>query len=110
MSSITASVDVFQKATEAARSAGAAYPEIIAEVILPRLSVVESLGGPQVMARNGLECEPLNIAMLRLKQSEDVGPLFDAKLNVKTMDHDLFLAVRRHNPELLGLRKNRRFA
>ena len=110
MKSSEKSVDVFQKATEAARNAGAAYPEIVAEYILPRLSVVESLGGPQVMARNGLEPETLSVTMQRLKESENVGPLFDAKLNVKTMDHELYLAVRKHNPELLGLRSKRRFA
>ena len=45
-----------------------------------------------------------------LKESENVGPLFDAKLNVKTMDHELYVAIRKRNPELLGLRKKRRFA
>ena len=110
MSSATASVDVFQKATEAARNAGAPYPEVVAEYIKGRLSVVDSLAGPQVMVRNGLECEPLSVAMLRLKESENVGPLFNAKLDVKTMDHDLYVAIRKRNPELLGLRKKRRFA
>ena len=103
-------VDVFQKAAEAARNAGAAYPEIVAEYILPRLSVVESLGGPQVMSRNGWEPETLGVTMMRLKESQNVGPLFDAKLNVKTMDHELYVAIRKHKPELLGLRKKRRFA
>ena len=99
----------FRRRPEAARNAGAAYPEIVAEYILPRLSVVESLGGPQVMSRNGLEPETLSVTMQRLKESEIVGPVFDAKLNVKTMDHELYVAIRKHNPEVLGLRKKRKF-
>lgn len=103
-------VNVFEKATEAARSAGAACPEIIAEYILPRLSVMDTAGGQQVMARNGLEPESLSVTMQRLKESANVGPLFNAKLDLKAMDQDLYLAVRKHAPEMLGLRKKRKFA
>jgi hypothetical protein len=69
---------------------------------------VDSLAGPTVMARNGLERESLNAAMARLKVTEKVGPLFSGgKLDVRTIDFDLYQAIRRHNPELLGLRHKR---
>jgi hypothetical protein len=55
------------------------------------------------MSRNGWEPETPGVTMQRLKESENVGPLFDAKLNVKTMDHELYLAIEKHKPELLGL-------
>jgi len=103
-------VNVFEKATEAAKKAGAAYPEAVAEYIQDRLAVVDSLAGPTVMARNGLERESLDAAMARLKVTEKVSALFtDGKLDVRTIDFDLYQAIRKHNPELLGLRHKRRF-
>ena len=66
-------VNVFEKATEAAKKAGAAYPEAVAEYIQDRLAVVDSLAGPTVMARNGLERESLDAAMARLKVTEKVS-------------------------------------
>jgi hypothetical protein len=103
-------VDVFQKATEAARNAGSPFPESVAEFLRDKLSLEDSLPGPTVMVRNGMERESLEVTMSRLKESKNIGPLFtDGKLDVKTMGHDVFLAVRRHNPELLGLGRKRRF-
>ena len=103
-------VNVFEKATEAAKKAGAAYPEAVAEYIQDRLAVVDSLAGPTVMARNGLERESLDATMARLKVTEKVSALFtDGKLDVRTIDFDLYQAIRKHNPELLGLRHKRRF-
>ena len=103
-------VDVFQKATEAAKKAGGAYPEAVAEYIQDRLSVVASLAGPTVMARNGLERESLDATMARLKVTENVGPLFNGgDVDVRTLDVDLYQALRKHNPEVLGLRRKRRF-
>ena len=99
MSSETASVDVFQKATEAARNAGAAYPEAVAEYIQDRLSVVDSLAGPTVMARNGLERESLDAAMARLKVTENVGPLFNGgNVDVRNLDVDLVSSTQEAQP------------
>ena len=48
----------------------------------------------------------MDAAMARLKETEEVGPLFtDGKVDVRTIGVDLYQAVRKHNPELLGLRK-----
>ena len=102
-------VNVFEKATEAARNAGAVCPEAVAEYLNGSLTTVDTAAGPQVVVRNGLEVEPLDFVMSRLKITENVGALFNGgKPNVRTMSHDLYCAIRKHNPELLGLRPNRR--
>jgi hypothetical protein len=101
-------VNVVEKATEAAKRAGAAYPEAIGEYIQDQLTVVNSMVGPVVMAKNGFEVVLLDAAMVRLKEDENLGPLFTGEpLNVKTMSHDLYLAVRKHNPEVFNLRRRR---
>jgi len=103
-------VDAFQMASEAARKAGAAYPEATAEYLRDRLTVVDTVSGPQVVVRSGLECESLDGVFARMKVTENVGSLFNGgKPDVRTMDHELFRAFRKHAPEVLGLRKNRRF-
>jgi len=105
---VTASVDVVEKATEAAKKAGAAFPEAIGEFIKDQLTVVNSMVGPQVMASTGLDYESLDAAMARLKQEEPLAPLFTGeKLDPRTMSHELYLAVRKHNPEVFGLRRGR---
>lgn len=109
-SSTSTNLDAFEKATEAAQKAGAACPEAVAEYLKDKMTVVSTMAGSQVMVRNGLEVETLDAAMARLQATEDVGALFHGgKVDVRTMSHDLFCAIRRHNPELVGLRKTRRF-
>ncbi|NLE37627.1 MAG: hypothetical protein GX621_06335 [Pirellulaceae bacterium] len=104
-------IDVFDKTVEVAKNAGSPFPEAVAQYLADSVSVVESMAGPQIFVWNGTEREPLSVAMARLKESEDIGPLFtDGKVNVRTMSYDAFRAVRRHNPELVGLRKKRKFA
>jgi len=104
----SASVNVMAKAAEAAQKAGAAYPEAVAEFIKDKLTIAESVVGPQVVVQNGLEVEPLDAAMARLKATEKVGVLFHGgKLNTHNLDHELYLAIRAHAPELVGLRPNK---
>lgn len=106
-----AKVDVFDKVVEAAKCAGSPFPESVAQYLADNLSVVDSLAGPQIYVWNGTEREPLSVTMARLKESKDIGPLFgDGKVDVRTMTYDAFRAIRRHNPELVGLRKKRKFA
>jgi hypothetical protein len=101
-------VNVIEKATEAARKAGAVCPEGVAEYLRDRLAVVDTSAGPQVVVQNGLEVESLDGVMARLQVTANVGALFHGgKVNVRNLDHDLFLVIRRHKPELLGLRANR---
>jgi hypothetical protein len=102
---------MFDKVVAAAKDAGSPFPESVAQYLMDDLSVVDSLAGPQLFVWNDTEREPLSVAMNRLKESADIGPLFtDGKLNLRKMSYDAFHAVRRHNPELVGLRKKRRFA
>ncbi|MEN6407193.1 MAG: hypothetical protein ABFC77_12060 [Thermoguttaceae bacterium] len=102
--------NVFEKTVEAAKQAGATYPKAVAELIRDKLSVENSLAGQQVFVRNGLCRESLGVAIDRLKQSEKAKPLFgDGKVNVRLLDVGEYIAIRKHNPELFGLRKKRRF-
>jgi hypothetical protein len=106
----SANVNVLEKTVEAAKKAGSVYPEALAEFLKDDLSVVDTIGGPQVFVRNGLECESLDAAMARLKTTEEVGVLFtDGKVDVRKIGVGMFQALRKHNPEVLGLRTKRRF-
>jgi hypothetical protein len=103
-------VSVFDKVVAAAKDAGSQFPESVAQFLMDDLSVMDSLAGPQVFVWNGKEREPLSVTMARLKESKDIGPLFtDGKLDKRNMSYDAFRAVRQHNPELVGLRKKRKF-
>lgn len=106
---IGANVNVLEKATEAAKKAGAVCPEGVAEYLKDKLTVVDTMAGPQVVVKNGLEVESLDGVMARLQVTENVGALFHGgDVDVRNLDHDLFLVLRKHRPELLGLRHNRR--
>lgn len=103
-------VNAFDATVAAAKSAGSPFPESVAECLMNRVSIQDSLSGQQVFVWNGNDQEPLSVAMTRLKCSDDIGPLFtDGKLDVRKLSVDAYQAVRRRNPELLGLRKKRRF-
>ncbi len=101
-------VNVIEKTVEAARKAGAAYPEAVAEFLKDDLTVVDTVSGPQVVVRNGLEVEPLDFVFSRLKTTKNVGALFNGgKPDPRTMSQELYLALRKCNPEVLGLRRRR---
>jgi hypothetical protein len=101
-------VDVIQHATEAARQAGAYAPEAVAEYLVPHLTTVDTVSGPQVVVSNGLDYESLDGVFARMQVTENVAALFTGgKLNVTKLDPDLYQLIRKHKPELLGLRKNR---
>ena len=102
------SANVLEKTAEAAKQAGEIYPEALAEFLKDKLSVVDTIGGPQVFVRNGLECESLDAAMAQLKTTEEVGVLFtEGKVDVRKIGVDMFQALRKHNREVLGLRTKR---
>ena len=45
---------------------------------------MDTVAGPQIVVRNGLERESLDAAMARLKVTEEVGALFtDGKVDVR---------------------------
>ena len=102
-------VYAMEKATEAARNAGAVCPEGVAEYLKDNLIVEDSVSGPQVFVRNGLEVEPLNSVFARMQVTEGVACLFHGgAVDVRKIDHNLYRAIRKHKPELIGLRPNRR--
>jgi len=110
-SSVSACVDVVQMAIEAAQKVGAVCPEGVAEYLKDRLTIVDTVAGPQAVVRNGLEVESLDGVLARLQVTENVGALFHGgEVDVRNLDHDLYRAIRKHKPELLGLGRKRRFA
>jgi hypothetical protein len=99
-------VNVIEEATEAARKAGAVCPEGVAEFLGDRLTVVDTVSGPQVVVRSGLEVESLDGVFARMRVTEGVAALFHGgAVDVQNLDHDLYLMIRKHKPELLGLRR-----
>jgi hypothetical protein len=110
-SSESVSVDVMEKATEAAKKAGAVCPEGVAEYLKDNLTVVNTVAGPQVAVRNGLDVESLDGVFARMRVTENVAALFHGgKPNVRNMDLDLYRVIRKHKPELLGLGRKRRYS
>lgn len=104
-------VDALKEATEAARDAGAVCPEGVAEYLKNRLAVVDSVSGPQVVVKNGLAVEPLDGVFARMQVTEGVAALFHGgKVDVRNLSHDLYRAIRKHKPELIGLRKKRQYS
>ncbi len=102
-------VDAMDKATEAALKAGAAFPEAVAEYIQDKLTTVRTMAGPQVFVQNGMEVESLDVAMARLKATENVSVLFTGdKPNVKTLQQGLYEVIRKHAPTLVNLRAKKK--
>jgi len=103
---VPATVNPMEVATEAAKKAGAVCPEGVADFLKDKLSVVETAAGPTVMVKNGLGFEPLDFVMTRMQITEGVGALFNGgTVNVKNLDHDTYLVLRKHRPEIFGLRR-----
>lgn len=103
-------VNVMEKAAEAAKNVGACCPEGVAEFLRDKLTIVESVSGPQVVVRNGSQVKPLDCVLSRMQVTENVAALFHGgAVDVRNLDPDLYRAIRKHQPELLGLRKKRRF-
>ena len=104
----TVTVNVIEEATEAAKEAGAICPEGVAAFLEDDLTIVDTMSGPQVMVRNGLEIESLAGAIARMRVTEGVASLFHGgPVNVEDLDHDLYRVIRKHKPELIGLRSKR---
>ena len=101
-------VDAIDKATEAALKAGAAFPEAVAEYVQDKLTTVNIMAGPQVFVQNGMEVESLDVAMARLKATDNVSVLFTGdKPNFKTLEQGLYEVIRKHAPTLVNLRPDK---
>jgi len=103
---VPATVNPMEVATEAAKKAGAVCPEGVADFLKDKLSVVETAAGPTVMVRSDQGFEPLDFVMTRMQITEGVGALFHGgTVDVTKLDHDTYLVLRKHRPEIFGLRR-----
>lgn len=65
--------NLFQAAVDEAKKASCARPEVVAEYLLPDLTVENTEGGPVVFARNGMGLEPLPAVFARLAVDAEMG-------------------------------------
>lgn len=105
------SIDVMATVIEAAKKVGAECPEGVADYLKDKLTVVDTVAGPKVAVKNGLDVESLDGVLARMQVTDNVAALIHGgKLDVRNLDLDLYQVIRKHRPEWLGLRRKRRFA
>ena len=98
--------NLFQTAVDAAKKAGCARPEVIAEYLLPDLTVEDTQGGPTVFVRNGMGVESLPAVFARLAVDAEMGPAVNGgQPDAKTITPRAYRAYRKHAPEVFGLRQ-----
>ena len=97
--------DVMEQVIQAAKDAGACCPESVAEILAPHLHVEQTMAGPTVFchAENG----PISLAtaVAELRRNPTIKGLFEhgAGLDLRKLTTPHFRAIRKRNPELLGL-------
>jgi len=87
---------------------GVAHPAAVAEILRPFDQA--TVAGPMPFAIVGGEIMPLASAVTKLRdEAPEIGALFDAKakLDLRAMTPERYIAIRKHSPELLGLRPKR---
>jgi hypothetical protein len=97
--------DVMEKATQAAKDAGACCPEAVAEILAPHLYVEQTMAGPTVFCHTEGGSLPLTAAVTELRRNPTIKGLFEhgAGLDLRHLATPHFRAIRKRNPELLGL-------
>jgi hypothetical protein len=97
--------DVMEKAIQAAKDVGACCPEAIAEILAPHLYVEQTMAGPTVFCNTESGVLPLPAAVAKLGQNPTIKGLFErgAGLDLCKLTTPHYRAVRKRNPELLGL-------
>jgi len=97
--------DVMEKAIQAAKDAGACCPESIAEILAPHLRVEQTMAGPTVFCHSESGASPLATAVAELRRNPTTKGLFvrGAGLDLHHLTTPIFRAIRKRNPELLGL-------
>jgi len=104
------SIDVMATVIEAAKKVGAVCPEGVADYLKDKLTIVDTVAGPQVVVKNGLDVESLDGVLARMQVTDNVAALIHGgKVDVRKMDMDLYQVIRKHRPEWVGLRRGRRF-
>ena len=91
--------NLFQTVVDAAKNAGCARPKVIAEYLLPDLTVENTEGGPVVFARNGMGVEPLPAVFARLAVDAEMGPAVNGgQPDAKTITPRAYRAYCKHAP------------
>ena len=97
--------DVMEQAIQAAKDAGACCPEAVAEILASHLCVEQTMAGPTVFCHSESGAIPLATAIAELRQNPTIKGLFErgAGLDLRHLATPHFRAIRKRNPELLGL-------
>ena len=100
--------NLFQTVVDAAKNAGCARPEVVAEYLLPDLTVENTEGGPVVFTRNGMGLEPLPAVFARMAVDAEMGAAVNGGTpDARTLTPRAYRACRKHAPEVFGLRPRR---
>lgn len=101
------SPDVMEKAVQAARDGGACCPEAVAEMLRPNLYVEQTEAGPTVFCNEAGRTLPLSAAVAELRQNPIIKGLFESGegLDLPRLTTPQYRAIRKANPELLGLKR-----
>jgi hypothetical protein len=101
--------ELMEKAIQAATDAGACCPKSVAAILEPHLYVEQSMAGPVVCCSTKDGVFSLLAAIAQLRHDPTIKGLFKAGAGLDyrhlTMPH--FIAIREHNPELVGLAPRR---
>ena len=97
--------EVMEKAIQAATDAGACCPTSVAAILEPHLYVEQPMAGPAVCCNTKDGVLSLPAAIAQLRQDPTIKGLFEpgAGLDYRHLSMPYFMAIRKHNPELVGL-------
>ncbi len=98
--------EIMEKAIQAATDAGACCPKSVAAILEPHLYVEQSMAGPVVVCSTASGSLSLPAAIAQLRQDPTIKGLFQpgAGLDYRHLAMPHFVAIREHNPELVGLK------
>jgi len=93
-------------AVKAARDGGACCPKTVAEILSDRLYSEQHGLTTCVYAHFQGETLPIDAAVAKMRETPRLGRLFSpsGKFDFDQMTHPEYLAIRKTNPELFGLR------
>ena len=98
---------LMEEAVKAAREGGACLPAAVAEILHDRLYSEQRGAKTYVYANSPEGTIPIEIAVAKLRETPRLARLFspEGKLDLKEMPQGEYIAIRKTNPELFGLRK-----
>ena len=98
---------LMEAAVKAARENGACLPAAVAEILRDRLYSEQRGAKTYVYANSPEGTIPIEAVVTKLRETPRLARLFspEGKLDLKEMPQGEYIAIRRANPELFGLRK-----